>query len=277
MKETPTMKTIDTLFSLVEDGLRGEEQRVFMSGLAAIRERNAAQDQIKSHLAHILPLAQQNHLQLEVALRFYTCLLRLQQLPFLPPSTLITRIHNLLRLQPRILVIDDTIEHEEPEIERVLVMESDGTILFNQAFIAPLQPSEVSLSQNGEHASSYTAPSEIQDTPMWSELLDVISGHYVLAFDLAFAQLQLESTARRFHLTVPVLIGRELCLRYLGKVSAPHVGADEEEIQALPAVLYSELWIPSSEHGSYSIEERATNALHTLQDMAQGAFFVNEP
>ena len=208
----------------------------------------------------------------KVAPTLYELQQRLEQLPYAPNIRDVTRAQNLLALSPHIVVTEDMKpdEQELPELKRVTVMKSDGTVLFDQDFL-PQRVQEASLpSWDTPTESTLQATVSIPLAQIWEDLTKALSGQYILADDLALVQLQLEVTAERFQLPSPVLIGEsilDLYIAYFGTNIISTLG-DPTNMPAISATIYEQTTTQFLWEASHTTIERAQRIMRILQGIA---------
>ncbi|GCF11809.1 hypothetical protein [Dictyobacter arantiisoli] len=204
----------------------------------------------------------------KVAPMLYELQQRVERLPYVPDIRDVTRAQNVLALSPSIVVTEDVQpDKQEPELKRVTVVQNDGAILFDQDFL----PTGI---QKGalpawDAPTSPTTPS-LPLPQIWDDLTKAISGKYILAYDFVLIQMQLEVTALRFQLPIPVLIGEsilDLYFAYHGTNVLPTIDEPGGAFP-IPTAFYNQLGAPFSRDASYTPVERAARILHILQGIA---------
>ena len=241
-------------------------------GLDSIKAWNETKAKVFSLLAKLRSFAFDMEIYESVAPTLYEFQRRVGHLPYVPDVRCITRAKNILDLHPRIIVTKDMRPDEQalPELKQVTVVSTDGIVLFDQDFL----PQQVHLESLSEDSSSSEQPStrrEVSIAQMWDELIKVVSGHYVLAYELPLIQLQLEATADRFQLPVPVLIGEsilDLYYEYLGIPEEYSFGAGKENSLISIDAIFDQLGEPFVRDTSYTTVEQATRIADILQGIA---------
>lgn len=273
-------KAVNEQITAIKQCLDEAEQMRSFTNRETIAQRSYLEDTLYERLEKLRDFAYQQDFYAEIAQQLAEFQVRLDFLPPAPRIEVVTRARNLILLNPRILVVDDTTVDGEPRIARVAVIDCKSkAVLFDQPFASqsssetsPSSPDEL-LSQ--EHDAINAVPIE----RVWLDLLDVLSGHYVLALNLELAQIQLAVTAGRFRQQAPILIGEsllDLCLKYLRfnpKDSAEASGY----VTRLVETLHRRLQVSSSMQTPCTALEHATNIMRILHEIAQGTFsFVED-
>jgi hypothetical protein len=243
-----------------------------ITGYEVIKSWNIVKIKLSQLCAKLHSFALEMEIFEKVAPTLYALQQRLEQLPYTPNIRDVTRAQNLLALSPHIVVTEDMKpdEQELPELKRVTVMKSDGTVLFDQDFL-PQRVQEASLpSWDTPTESTLQATVSIPLAQIWEDLTKALSGQYILADDLALVQLQLEVTAERFQLPSPVLIGEsilDLYIAYFGTNIISTLG-DPTNMPAISATIYEQTTTQFLWEASHTTIERAQRIMRILQEIA---------
>ncbi len=242
-------------------------------GYDHVKQRNEVMTKILSLLAKLRSFAFDMEIYEIVAPTLYEFQQRVECLPYVPDIRCVTRVRNILDLHPRIIVTKDIKldEQELPELKQVTVVSTDGIVLFDQDFL----PQQVHLESLSEGTSSpellSTRIEPVSMAHVWDELIKTVSGHYVLAYELSLIQLQLEVTADRFQLPVPVLIGDSILNLYSEyfRANEAHAfsGGRGDSSISLEAIL-DQLGEPFVRDTSYTAIEQTTRIAYILQGIA---------
>lgn len=273
------MKTFNHRIVAIDQKLKDlEKHRGPLTGYASIAQWHAKATHIRSLLTRLRTFALDMQFYETVAPTLYELQERLNTLPHVPPITCLERAKNILQLQPRILLMWDNSEQEQeiPEIGHVTVAACDEKILFDQDFVPPTSPDSPgsSIIHLSRHKSQGAATLPVTD--VWDKLTRAVSGSYILAYDLALAQRQLEVAAERWHLPTPVLIGEsflDLYFKYLGPV-AIKPGSDPEDSEMASEVIFEHLGSPFSNDASQMGAVQAARMARTLRAIAQGTLSI---
>jgi len=277
------LQSVHTKMKRIEHLLQQESQRTLLTGVKAIAERSAAEDTIQDLLSELTSLAlQRKDICSHIAPRLEAFSEQLSSLPFVPRIEALTWAENLWQLKPRILVINDDFDEHRQEafIQQIAVLDWTKKLIFHHRFcgkqssFAPSSSPKDLLSRKRAEAPS------VPVAQMWNALLQAVSGHVIVTYSLPLAQIQLEVTAKRLHLKVPMLIGislLDLCQRYLG-YEKEEVSLEKEEagpVLPFSSALCTQLGDPFSETISCDAVKRAEFIFTALQDITQGTLNVS--
>ena len=264
-----------------------EEEHTFQ-GIDAIEHRSAEVDDIASRLDALAALALEtgDTFARTVEKRLWVLSRRLKFLPQAPRIEVVRRAQSVLAQNPLILVTDDILDKEtnRPELTCIHLIEPTETRRFEYHF-APSRRGKGRL--HVQHAAEKTTDATVPPSSLevaWSDLQSVVFGRYVVAFDLPFAQVQLDVTARRHGLPVPMLVGHsllDLLLQYAG-VKAPISYDFKGFLQSSTDAELCNLMAPEDVMPFYNdslvpADQRAHHLLHALQKMADGTLSLQEP
>ena len=268
-KAFPLKKKLTTITQLIEQ----EKQQGVPNGREAIEARYKAIDSIERLLDEVTKHFERNNKNtLSIEMMLQEPRGHLQQLArFLPSMKKVKRAANLLSFENlRILEIDEQHDEESDKyhIIRVVVMNNTGTVLFDR-FVKPSQE----ITEETSHKTGVTTQ-DVEDAPtlpeIWKELLAVLSGGYVVSFNMLLDYWSFEEDAHRYQLEMPVLIGeslQELCDSYFH--ASLSSGVKEFHYSDLERFCLH-IGSPLPEPPKQTALDRATGQLRILQAMAQG-------
>jgi hypothetical protein len=281
-------KKLEERLTPLKERIEKLEQCLALEGINAIAERSAEEDDIMRQINALMKLATQagSVFSRNVQKKLQGLVARLSLLPSVPRIESVKLAQNILALNPVMLVTDDTIDetHQRPELTRIFLMEPTGTACFDYQFPSFSDENEGLLPTNETvdvdesnlvHASLEKALNDLQN---------VLLGHYVIAFDLSFVQIQLAVTAQRYGLPVPMLIGHsllDLLLKYTRVKDPIDEGLDQNTLvftdTQLCDVLAKEDIEPFTDLALAPADQRALHMLHALQAIANATFSLQEP
>lgn len=276
------LQSVQKKMQHIEHLLKQESQRTLLTGVKAIEERSAAEDTIQSLLFELTSLSlERKDIFPHIAPQLEQFAGQMVSLPFVPRIEALTWAQNLCQLKPRILVINDDFDEHRQEafIRQIAVLDWTTKLIFHQRFCGEGSSGTVSSSPHDLLSRNRGKTASLSVAQIWNDLLQAVSGHMIVTYSLPLAQIQLEVTAKRLHLKVPMLIGQsilDLCQRYLG-YEKEEVSLEKEEAETvLPfsLALCRQLGDPFSETISHDAVERARCILTVLQDIAQGMLSV---
>ena len=239
----------------------------------SVKQWNETKAKVFSLLAKLRAFAFDMEIYEVVAPTLYEFQKRVEQLPYVPDIRCITRAKNILDLHPRIIVTKDIKldEQELPELKQVTVVNTDGIVLFDQDFLPQQGHLEPLLEGTSSPELLSTRIEPVSMAYVWDELIKTVSGHYVLAYELSLIQLQLEVTADRFQLPIPVLIGDSILNLYSEyfRANEAHAfsGGRGDSSMSLEAIL-DQLGEPFIRDTSYTAIEQTTCIAYILQGIA---------
>ncbi len=264
-------KKLTTIAHLIEQ----EKQRGVPNGRDAIEARYKKNETIESLIDEVEKeyFKGSNNDMISVQKTLHELKIRLNQIAQVPSIKKIKRAQNLLNFQNlRILEIDEH-EHEESgerDLIHALVLDGAGVSLFDR-FIRPRQQitAQTSYKTGVTSQDLENAPTTSQ---VWTELLSVLSGGYVVSFDLLLYYLALEEAASHHHLEAPVLIGESLREQFRSYFRTPQRNLWGWTQHPSLEELCKLVGTPLPEPPKQTAYDRAMGLLCVLQAMAQGFF-----
>lgn len=243
-----------------------------ITGYEAIEEWNTILHRIRTRLTKLLKFALEMGIYEDVASVLYELEHRFKYLPVVPPLTSLTKAQNMLRLRPYVLAIEDTQygEQSQPELKRITVMTSDEHILFDRHFVSQHKRSILSMPSSSAEQQELG----LSWKGVWAELTEAVSGHYVLAYDLELAQVQLEVTAERFHLSVPVLLGESFLNLYAAYTGSDNMAIESEDFSQFILAILAQHEELRPQANFFTAPEQARRLLHMTEEMAKGTLII---
>ncbi|HCI82050.1 MAG TPA: hypothetical protein DHW02_20435 [Ktedonobacter sp.] len=274
---TAFVKELDTIAQLIEQ----ERQRGIFLTPEMLAERRAEIKRIDLLLEKLSEKwwEQKNTVQRPIEEKLHNFKTLLRQLTFVPSTKYVKRAKSLLAIKNLcFLEMDVYVDEKSGEYApiRVLVLDNTGAVLLDR-FIKPRYSKGISKRASYETGITARDIKDALEMPqVWNELLSVLSGKYIVSFDLLPHSLELEATAHYYQLEAPVFIGESLkaqCCAYFRYYS--RYGWNHHFNDSLEQYCKS-LGCPLPETPGQTAYDRALGLLHMLQAMAQGFFDESE-
>lgn len=253
--------------SEIEQSLTHEELRGPVEKLADLAIRHKAISRIDTHISRArrtLARLRKGYLA-EYEQRLVEHRERWQYLSKLPRARDISWAQKVL-LQNFLLVVRDEDEHPQTrDIIRLLAVDATGKVQFDR-FIEPSAPlSEHVSSITGITPQDMAEASPIQD--VWTDLLHIMSGRFILVSNIDEFKEQLEGYARLYELEWPVVLGTS----FVPEIEKYfHISLRVAPLNQLCA----RLGHPLPPYPQQTAKDRAKGYLHILQAMAQGVIII---
>jgi DNA polymerase III epsilon subunit-like protein len=137
---------------------------------------------------------------------------RYRRLARLPGLEQVARANALLRL-PNLLfcVIDTTGLHPDSDVLRVVLLNREGTVVFDRIVCPQRQPSQANTFYTGIAREQVLAAAKL--SAIWEDLQRALEGHYVLAYNWEFVVERLRENATHYDLDPLHFLGECLMSR----------------------------------------------------------------
>lgn len=255
----------------IEQSLSHEEQQGPVEKLSDLNVRHQAISRIQAQItqANRTLVKLRRHYLAEYEQDLDECSERLSLLSKLPHHKDILWAQQVLRLPNLLLVTIDL--NEAMDIFRFLAVDVTGNVCFDR-LIKPNDPlSEHSSYMTGVTSQEIEEATSIED--VWTDLLRVMSGKFVLTLDFEDFLEQLEIYAKNYGLEWPVVFGAS----FISEVETYfRITLDEESSSRITSLSQLCWWLsyPLPPHPQQTAGDRAKGYLHIVQAMAQGVIIV---